>query len=69
MRRRKARLLDTAVLVTLVLLHLLALVDIAICRLAPGAKVLWALLLVFMPVVGLAGWMLTRHTAHQQLTQ
>jgi hypothetical protein len=49
----------------LVIVHLLALPDIWTSRLTPGARVLWSVLLIFMPVVGLAAWLMTRHTARQ----
>ena len=49
----------------LLILDLLALPDIWTSRLTPGAKLLWSLVIVFLPVVGLVAWILTRHTARQ----
>lgn len=59
--------LDPTLLIALVVLHLIALVDVATSRLGRTAKVLWCLTVVFLVGVGLLAWLLTRHTAHQPL--
>lgn len=55
------------VIYSLLFLTLAGVADAARSRLSPGAKVLWGLVLVFLPVVGLVAWALTRHTAHRAL--
>lgn len=48
-----------------VVVHVLAVVDAGFSRMSGSARVLWGVLILGMPVVGLMAWMLTRHTAHQ----
>ncbi len=42
----------------------LALLDLGLSRLTASARILWVLVLLFLPVVGLIGWLLTRRSAH-----
>jgi hypothetical protein len=57
--------LNNTLWIAIGVLHLLALVDIWASRLTRTAKVLWSLMLVFLPLVGLGAWLLTRGSAHQ----
>lgn len=59
--------MDPTLLIAIVILHLIALADVATSRLGRTAKVLWCLTIVFLVGVGLLAWLLTRHTAHQPL--
>ncbi len=52
---------------SLLFLTLAGIADVVRPRLSSGARVLWGLVLVFLPVVGLVAWVLTRHTAHREL--
>ena len=49
------------------IVHALAFPDIWTSRLSVGGRVLWSFVIVFMPVVGLAAWILTRHTARHPI--
>ena len=42
-----------------------AILDIWTSRLSFGARVLWTLVVVFLSVVGLAAWAITRGSAHR----
>jgi hypothetical protein len=42
-----------------------AIIDIWTSRLSFGARVLWTLAVVFLSVVGLASWAITRGSAHR----
>lgn len=44
-------------------LCLLAILDIFRSQLTPGARVMWAITVIFLPVVGLLFWGITRATA------
>jgi len=57
--------LDTTVWIALGVLYLIAVADVFMSRLTTGAKILWAVLMLFLVGVGLLAWLLTRHTAHQ----
>lgn len=57
--------MDNAIWIAAGVLHLLAAVDIWLSRLTRTAKILWTLVIVFLPVVGIAAWLLTRSSAHQ----
>jgi hypothetical protein len=57
--------LNNPILIALALLHLLALADIWSSRLTLTARVLWSLILVFLPGAGLFAWLLTRGSAHR----
>jgi hypothetical protein len=49
----------------LIAAHVLALGDVWFSRLTVPAKLLWSVTLVFLFGVGLAAWVLTRHTARR----
>jgi hypothetical protein len=57
--------MDNAIWIAVGVLHLLAAVDICLSRLTRTAKILWVLVIVFLPAVGIAAWLLTRSSAHQ----
>lgn len=57
--------MDNAIWIAAGVLHLLAIVDIWMSRLSNTAKTLWTFVLIFLPVVGIAAWLLTRGSAHQ----
>jgi len=59
--------MDNPWLILFLVLSVAALVDVWASRLTTGAKVIWSFTLVFLAAVGLAAWLLTRHTAHQPL--
>jgi hypothetical protein len=61
--------MDNPWLIGALVLNLAALADVWASRLSSTAKVLWSLTLVFVVGVGLAAWLLTRHTAHQPLAE
>jgi len=52
-------------LIVLGVLHLVAVVDVWASQLTRTAKVLWSLVLLFLPGVGLFAWALTRGSAHR----
>ena len=56
---------NTSLIVAVAVLHVLALADVWLSRLTSTAKVLWTLTLLFLPGVGIAVWLLTRHSAYQ----
>jgi len=56
---------DPVILTGIGVLYLVAIADIWTSRLTPPAKVLWTVMVLFLVGVGLAAWLLTRHTAHQ----
>jgi hypothetical protein len=47
--------------------HLIAIIDVWASRLPNGAKLLWSLTLVFLPVASLVMWALTRASAYGPL--
>ncbi len=47
--------------------HLIAIADAWASQLSRGAKVLWTLLLIFLPVVALCAWLLVRGSAYRPL--
>lgn len=57
--------MDNAIWIAAGVLHLLAAVDIWLSLLTRTAKTLWTFVIVFLPVVGIAAWLLTRSSAHQ----
>lgn len=59
----------TLVLGVIAVLDLVAIADVWTTRLTTVAKVLWTLIVVFLPVVGLATWALTRGSARQDVEE
>ena len=59
--------MDTTLLIAFLVLYVLALADVWLSQLSRPAKVLWSLTVVFLFVVGLAAWLLTRGSAHGPL--
>ncbi len=59
--------MNTPLLVALAVVHLAALADIWTSRLSTTGRVLWSLMLVFLPVAGVLAWALTRGSAHGPL--
>lgn len=53
--------------IAIVVLHLLAVADVWLSRLSPGAKVLWSVMILCLVGPGLLAWMITRHTAYQRV--
>jgi hypothetical protein len=51
--------------IALLVLSGLAIIDALVSRLTPAARVLWAVMIVFLPGVGLAAWLLTRASAYR----
>lgn len=56
-------------LIVLAVLHVIAIVDVWMSRLSTTARVLWTLVLLFMPAVGVFAWALTRKSAHQPVPE
>lgn len=61
--------MDPTLLIAVGVLHLVAAVDIWYSQLTPTAKTLWTLSLVFLPVIGIVAWLLTRSSAHQDVDE
>lgn len=59
--------LNPTTLIAVGVLHLIVIADVWASRLSTVAKVLWTLTVLCMVGVGLASWLLTRHTAYQEL--
>jgi hypothetical protein len=50
-------------------LYLVVIADIWASRLSTGAKVMWTVNVVFLVGVGMAAWLLTRHTAYHPVDE
>ena len=61
--------MDNTFLIAAAVLHVLAIVDVWTSKLTRAAKILWSVNLVFLLGVGLAAWLLTRHTAHRPMDE
>lgn len=59
--------MDHPIWIAVGVLHLLAIADVWFSRMTRAARVMWTVNLVFLFGVGMAAWLLTRHTAHQEL--
>ena len=62
-------LFTNPVVIAVLVLHVIAIADVWASRLTNTAKVLWSLVLLFMPVVGLVAWLLTRASAYGPLEE
>ena len=56
-------------LLALIGLTSLCILDVSLSRMTAGARILWVVLLVFLPGIALAAWLLTRHTAWRELPE
>jgi hypothetical protein len=61
--------MNNPVLITVIVLHVVAILDAWTSRLTRPAKTIWSATIIFLPVVGLAAWILTRSSAHQPLEE
>jgi hypothetical protein len=61
--------LNTSIWIAIGVLHLIAIADVWTSRLTTTGRVLWTLILIFMPVVGFFCWLLTRSSAHSNLEE
>jgi hypothetical protein len=61
--------MNTPILITVLVLHAVAILDVWTSRLTPTAKTIWSATVIFLPVVGLVSWILTRGSAHQPLEE
>lgn len=61
--------MNQPVLIAVLVLHGIAILDVWTSRLTHTAKTLWSATVIFLPVVGLVAWVLTRSSAHQPLEE